>query len=162
MRGTQLHLPSNFLCLDTNVVRTKWLVSSTRFSNSSLLCWLNLSSISVVQHVYSWGQMRKCSPAKEKKGNVSMKCQELWVDLGDFIQIQGPPVPSPPQPSTWSQSGPQHPCVYHSQGLMRLKLNLIFALWTHHITECRCVETLNSPAFFFFFFPSCIYLKCPK
>lgn len=60
------HLPSNFLCLDTNVVRTKWLVSSTRFSNSSLLCWLNLSSISVVQHVYSWGQILKCSPARRR------------------------------------------------------------------------------------------------
>lgn len=55
-------LPSNFLCLETNVVLILWLLFSTKFSNSSLLCWLSLSSISDVQQVYPWGQTRRCSP----------------------------------------------------------------------------------------------------
>ena len=45
-------LPSNFLCLETNIVLIWWLLTSTKFSNSCLLCWLSLSSISDVQQVY--------------------------------------------------------------------------------------------------------------
>lgn len=62
-------LPSNFLCLATNVVLIVWLLPSTKFSNSTLLCWLSLSSISDVQQVNPWGQTRRCSP----EGDRNMK-----------------------------------------------------------------------------------------
>lgn len=38
-------------------------------------------------------------------------------------------------------------------GLLRLKLNLIFSIWPHHITPWRCVEILKTPDFFSFLFP---------
>lgn len=59
-------LPSNFLCLATNVVLILWLLLSTKFSNSTLLCWLSLSSISDVQQVNPWGQTRRCSPEGDR------------------------------------------------------------------------------------------------
>lgn len=59
-------LPSNFLCLETNVVLILRLLSSTKISNSCLLCWWSLSSISDVQQVYPWGQTRRCSPEGDR------------------------------------------------------------------------------------------------
>ena len=75
-------LPSNFLCLETNVVLILWLLSSTKFSNSCLLCWLSLSSISDVQQVYPWGQTRRCSPEGNRDGEFyTHHCHRIQVLL---------------------------------------------------------------------------------
>lgn len=60
------HLPSKLLCRETKVLLNEWLISSTRFSKSCLLCWPNLSSISWVQHVFPWGHTRRCPPANKR------------------------------------------------------------------------------------------------
>lgn len=66
-----MNLLSNFLCLVTNVVLILWLLFSTKFSKSSLPCWLRFSSISSVQQVYPWGQKRRCSPAGGRIDGIS-------------------------------------------------------------------------------------------
>lgn len=65
-----LALPSNFLCLEVNVVRMVWLLSSTNLSNSCLLCWPSFSSIAEVQQVYPWEQTRRCSPVGREKNTI--------------------------------------------------------------------------------------------
>lgn len=93
-------LPSNFLCLETNVVLILWLFFSTKLSNSSLLCWLSLSSISDVQQVYPWGQTRRCSPKGDRHTEphfYTHQCQRIgcfkrlsWVfdqKLCDFVTL---------------------------------------------------------------------------
>lgn len=75
-------LPSNFLCLETNVVLMLWLLSSTMFSNSTLLCWLSLSSMSDVQQVYPWGQTRRCSPEENRD-----RAQRFYTHRCHRIQV---------------------------------------------------------------------------
>lgn len=84
------YLPSNLLCLETNVLLKTWLVSSTRVSKSCLLCWPNLSSISWVQHVFPWEQTRRWSPAKQTKifqleEKIHIKCDTSFKHTGKLF-----------------------------------------------------------------------------
>lgn len=78
-RVNRLNSPSNILCLVTKVILILWLLFSTKFSKSSLLCWMRFSSISGVQQVYPWGQKRRCSPVGERKQTASVSSLELWL-----------------------------------------------------------------------------------
>lgn len=90
------YLPSNLLCLETKVLRNSWLVSSTRFSKSCLLCWPNLSSISWVQHVVPWGHTRRCSPATQTENSASVLYlyQTLYIkSVSHVSQVSGTLIP---------------------------------------------------------------------
>lgn len=92
------YLPSNLLCLETKVLRNSWLVSSTRFSKSCLLCWPNLSSISWVQHVVPWGHTRRCSPATQTENSASVLYlyQTLYVEsISQVSYVSGTLIPDP-------------------------------------------------------------------
>lgn len=101
------HLPSKLLCRETKVLLNEWLISSTRFSKSCLLCWPNLSSISWVQHVFPWGQTRRCPPAKEIKPALVCfyKTQVIPTMAGTLVTVnhlfQVPVFERSPVESLW-------------------------------------------------------------